>query len=131
MARRKKPMDDRSSMSVRHLPRVARPLVSVTDPSLKPWPNGIRGAIVRLYPSAAATEATIEAWKAKLAELGALAVRTMPKPKSAAVVVGKVHAVAKVATVRQVVEGMVEDANTVDRDALREVVGAALDAEGI
>jgi hypothetical protein len=117
-------------MEVRHVERQARNLVSL-NPANGWSKKQVEGAIVRVYPPVGTTPATIEAWCDKMHKQGAFAVKRMPCPKGARVMDPATVSVASVATVRQVVEGMVEDANTDDRDLLREVVGAALDAEGL
>lgn len=129
MTRKRKVMDDRSSMKVTHVPRIARRLVSVAMDG-KAIPH-VDEAIVRLYPQADSTPAMIDSWEADLRERGAVAVKRMPRPRARRVFEQGTHAVAKVATVRQVVEGMVEDATTTDRDALCELIGTVLDAEGL
>lgn len=133
MARRPKPrMDDRSSMTVQHMAREARSLVSIRPES--GWDRAqVEGAIVRMYPPATATAAEIEGYEQALLEHGAVVVKTMPRPKADRVMVPGFEGkpTPAVATVREVVEAMIRDANTEDREALAEVVGAVLDAKGL
>jgi len=91
----------------------------------------VRGALVKVQPPVGVEDAQVESVAATLSELGAFAVRVMPRARA------EVHAPAPAAvpaahkSVRQVVEAMVEEARTSDRGALRDEVEAAMAGAGL
>jgi hypothetical protein len=90
------------------------------------------GAIVCMFPSGEVSDERIAALKAKLEGAGAK-VRVMPRAASEAVVAtakGNIVEGADTRTVREIAMELVDAANTDDREALRDIVNTALDAEG-
>lgn len=101
------------------------------DP-LASMPAKQAGAIVCLYPPGNVSDERIAALKATLESNGAK-VRVMPRAASEAIVAkakGNDDGGADTRTVREIAMELVDAANTDDREELREVVTAALDAEG-
>jgi hypothetical protein len=86
-------------------------------------------AFVRLQPPHDASDAHVAALKKSFELAGAIVV-VLPKPRGA-VVLAPVEALPASATIRDVVMTMVEEANTSDRDALRDMTEEALGVAGI
>lgn len=93
-----------------------------------------KGAIVRLQPPGRmiASDEDIEGLRKNLLSFGAAAVRVLPRPSDAPVVLAKGEpSPTKAEAPRAVAKQLVDEANTGDRTALAEAVEAALDTAGL
>lgn len=128
---------------VKEVPRTARRLHSVL-PGSAVWgqvqraevdlgwlfESGFEGAIVRLRPPAGIAPAQVEAVKGAVLKAGALAVKVLPPESAGATLPAAAKPIHSVG-VRQVVQEMVEQANTRNRDALRAFAEDVMSKEGI
>lgn len=112
----------------------SRPLVTVPEDAelwdekleLRPGFLESPGSIVRVRPPPDASDSRVE--EVRRAITGTAALRVMPRRRKQ-VVVKRVHA--KQRGARAIAMQLVDEANTVDRDALRVVVDEALSGAGL
>lgn len=93
----------------------------------------VEGALVRLEPPAGVTDATLDALENELLLDGAVAVRVGHRQRADAVIpqVEKEQPATKGESTHQVVMNMVEEAKVGNKEALRDLIEAALAAEGL
>ena len=104
----------------------------IWDPNYIGTGISVEGAIVRLEPPAGITDAWLDEFQVELKHLGAVAVRVGHRQRADAVITQVEKAQpAKGESVHQVVMGMVEEAKAGDKEALRNLIEAALAAEGL
>jgi len=104
----------------------------IWDPNYQGTGICVDGALVRLEPPAGITDAWLDEFQVELKHLGAVAVRVGHRQRADAVItqVEKTQP-AKGESVHQVVMGMVDEAKVGDKDSLRNLIEAALAAEGL
>ena len=94
------------------------------------WRNeDMRGAIVRLRPTAWLDPEAIEKFTHAVKEQGAVAVKVLPCPPKGEVVIAETKQPRR--TLRQVVTAMVDEAKGVDTDALRDMIEGVMEAEDL
>jgi hypothetical protein len=99
--------------------------------------TGILGAIVRVMPSANATDAQLETLKRDLRQQGVAAVRVMPRAASHALKVEDLGTVAlddagnAMQTPRELVLAMVDASTSKHKPELRALIESFADAEGV
>jgi DNA repair exonuclease SbcCD nuclease subunit len=96
------------------------------DMSHAKQPGVKKGDFVRLKPAEATTEEEIAREKKALEVAGAMGVKVLPKPRSKVVLNDKTHRAPKKTTVRETTLAMVDEANSADKQRLREVVEETL-----
>lgn len=92
--------------------------------------NWLQGAIVRVLPPAHATREQIDMLTLQLQKLDVLKVHVMPKEPGPALVTDRPELPEDV-SIREVVEDMVVEANTDDREGLHAIIEDALTQEGL
>ena len=115
----------------RFVKRSARRLltVKVFDParsSKDSRVSDLKGVLVRFEPAPDASDAEVRQCVEFFASVGAERVKVLPRPATQAVVVAEQPAVSGT-TARELVEQMAEEAVTQDREALKLLLGKAMD----
>lgn len=122
-----------------HVPLDAAKLVTIDDPRVAKWENGLsgsillpaKGAFVRLRPPSGVTPAAVEVARKDCLAHGALAVRVIA-PNTASVVVEPVTREPSPGSgIREVVMAMAKESNCVDREALVGALETHLSTAGL
>jgi hypothetical protein len=90
----------------------------------------LNGALVKLTPHPSATDQEVENSRQEIVKAGAVAVRVMPRQRSAVITeAARAEAPAR-ESIRQACEALVEQVSSRDKDALRKVVEDVLSKVG-